>query len=115
MVSSNPAVQYPFRYGLTWLDAHAQKRHRAPFRELDESKQTEILERLAYRDRHRPGEDEGRAFFKLVREYTAMGFYTSRVGLQQLGYPGLRSYYPASPGCPHPDDPEHRRLITPGA
>lgn len=115
MVSSNPAVQFRFRYGLTWLDAQAQKLHAAPFRELDEAKQAALLEPLAYRDRYRAGEEEGRAFFKLMREYTVMGFYTSKVGLQQLDYPGLRSYYSASPGCPHPDDPEHRRLPAPKA
>jgi hypothetical protein len=42
-----------------------------------------------------------------------MGFYTSKVGLQQLDYPGLRSHYPRLPGCPHPDDPEHRNLPGP--
>jgi len=114
MVASDPAVQYRFRYGLTWLDAHAGKLHGAPFRELDGPRQTDLLEHLAYRARYRDGEDEGRAFFKLVREYTLMGFYTSRVGLEQLDYPGLR-IYAASPGCPHPDDPEHRHLPPPKA
>jgi len=109
MVSRDPGIQYRFRYGLTWLDAHAGKLHGAPFRELDEAKQTGLLEPLAYRDRHRDGEDEGRAFFKLIREYTIMGFYTSKIGLEQLDYPGLR-IYAESPGCPHPGDPEHRHL-----
>jgi len=110
MVASNPKIQYPFRYGLTWLDAHARALHGATFRELDGARQAELVEPLAYRARHRPGEDEGRTFFKLLRDYTLMGFYTSKVGLQQLDYPGLRSYYPRLPGCAHPDDPEHRHL-----
>jgi hypothetical protein len=114
MVGSDPGVQYRFRYGLTWLDAHAQKLHGRPFRQLDEPKQTGLLEPLAYRDKHRAGEDEGRAFFKLMRDYTVMGFYTSKVGLEQLDYPGLR-IYAESPECPHPDDPEHRRLPPPKA
>jgi gluconate 2-dehydrogenase subunit 3-like protein len=110
MVASDPKVQVRFRYGLTWLDARAQALHGAPFRELEAAPQTEILGRLAYRDRYLSGEEEGRAFFKMMRERTLMGFYTSKVGLQQLDYPGLRSHYPALPGCPHPDDPEHRRI-----
>ena len=112
MVSSDPAVQYRFRYGLTWLDAHAGRLHGAAFRRLDAAQQAALLEPLAYRQRHRPGEDEGRALFTLVRQYTVMGFYTSKVGLEQLDYPGLR-IYAESPGCPHPDDPEHRRLGAP--
>jgi hypothetical protein len=114
MVASDPGVQYRFRYGLTWLDAHSGKVHGATFRALDAPKQAALLEPLAYRARHRAGEEEGRAFFKLVREHTIMGFYTSRIGLEQLDYPGLR-IYAASPGCPHPDDPEHRHLPAPKA
>jgi len=114
MVGSDPGVQYRFRYGLTWLDAHAQSLHGAPFRRLDEPKQAGLLEPLAYRQRHRAGEDEGRAFFKLIRDYTVMGYYTSKVGLEQLDYPGLR-IYAESPACPHPDDPEHRHLPPPKA
>jgi gluconate 2-dehydrogenase gamma chain len=115
MVASDPSVQFAFRYGLTWLDAHAAKLHGVAFGGLDAVKQNDLLASLAYADRHRDGEEEGRAFFKLMREYTVMGFYTSKVGLQQLDYPGLRSYYPASPACPHTGDPEHRRLPAPKA
>jgi gluconate 2-dehydrogenase subunit 3-like protein len=115
MVSSDPGVQYRFRYGLTWLDAHAGKLHGRRFVELDAPTQAALLEPLAYRDRERAGEEEGRAFFKLMREHTLMGFYTSKIGLQQLDYPGLKTYYPALPGCPHPGDPEHLHLPAPKA
>jgi hypothetical protein len=113
MVDHDPGVQYRFRYGLVWLDARARKAHGRSFRELPRTDQEEILGGLAYSTRHRPGEEEGRAFFKLVREYTLMGFYTSRVGLEQLGYPGLVSFRATLPGCPHEGDPEHRRLPPP--
>jgi gluconate 2-dehydrogenase gamma chain len=42
-----------------------------------------------------------------------MGYYTSKVGLEQLNYPGLK-FYSASPECPHKDDPEHRHLPAGG-
>jgi hypothetical protein len=109
MVWSDPALQYPFRYGLAWLDAHACRRGGKPFLEMNEAEQTALLEPLADQDRAGPGVDEGRAFFAKMRELTVMGFYTSRIGLAELEYPGLR-LYAESPGCPHPDDPEHRRL-----
>jgi hypothetical protein len=114
MVSSDPKLQYRFRFGLAWLQARARRDHGRPVAELTEPEQTALLEPLAYKDRHRPGDEEGRAFFKLVREHTVMGFYTSRIGLEQLDYPGLR-IYAESPGCPHPNDPEHRRLPAPRA
>jgi len=112
MVFSDPGIRYRFRYGLTWLDAHAEQLHGKPFCDLSAEDQTEILRHLAYKDKFRPGEAEGREFFKLVREYTIMGFYTSRAGLEQLDYPGLK-FYSESPGCPHGNDPEHLHLPPP--
>jgi hypothetical protein len=52
------------------------------------------------------------AFFELIRRYTVMGYYTSRVGLEELNYPGLE-FYSASPECPHKNDPEHLHLPPP--
>jgi len=112
MVFSDPGVQYGFRYGLSWLGAQAKRLHDTPFRSWTAADQTELLKHLAYKDQFRPGEEEGREFFKLIREYTIMGFYTSRVGLEQLDYPGLK-FYSESPGCPHGDDPEHLHLPPP--
>lgn len=109
MVWSDPGVQYNFRTGLTWLDAHSERLHSKPFGDLDANQQNEILEALAYKDRFRPGEEDGRAFFRQIREYTMMGFYTSRVGLEQLDCPALK-FYTESPACPHPNDPEHKHL-----
>ena len=87
---------------------------RAEVRAIGEAQQVDLLKHLAYRHEYRAGEDEGRAFFKLMREHTLMGFYTSKIGLEQLDYPGLRSFYAELPGCPHPGDPEHRHLAGKG-
>lgn len=113
MVARDPGVQYRFRYGLTWLDAHAGRLFGASFTKLDEAQQNDLLKHLAYRDQYRAGEEEGRAFFKLLRDHTLMGFYTTKIGLEQLGYPGLQSFYAELPGCPHPADPEHLHLPAP--
>lgn len=75
---------------------------------------TELLEHLAYKARFRDGEAEGRAFFQLMRLYTIRGYYTSRVGLEELGYPGLKTMWAEMPGCPHTNDPEHLHLSQPG-
>jgi hypothetical protein len=47
-----------------------------------------------------------------MREYTTMGFYTTKVGLEQLDCPSLK-FYNASPACPHVDDREHKHLPPP--
>lgn len=109
MVASDPGAQYQFRYGLAWLDAHSEKLFGKPFRDLDAGRQSDILKHLAYKDQFRDGEDEGRQFFRSIRELTVMGFYTSRIGLEELDFPGLK-FYAESPGCPHAGNPQHVNL-----
>lgn len=107
MAAHDGALQPRLRRGLGWLQARARLLHGRAFQELGVAEQIGFLERLAYPAEYRRGEEEGRRFFQLIREYTVMGFYTSRIGLEQLGYPGLRTYV-ESPGCPDPSDPLHR-------
>jgi hypothetical protein len=100
-------LQARFRGGLGWLDASTRLRYGRSFPALTAGEQMTVLEPLAYGAQYRTGDEEGRRFFALMREYTVLGFYTSRVGLEQLGYPGLQ-LYAESPGCPDPSDPQHR-------
>jgi gluconate 2-dehydrogenase gamma chain len=103
-VKNDPPLQEQFRHGLEWLDRAAGNGRR--FVQLPTAEQQKILDRLAYRRYQRPEEKTGQQFFHLMRQYTVMGFYTTEVGLESLDYPGLK-FYPTSPGCPHPDNPEH--------
>lgn len=112
MTSRDPDLQRAFRPGLQWLDAHSKKSHGKAFLILTQAQQVGLLEPLAYKKRFRTGEERGREFFDLLREYTIMGFYTSEVGLKELNFPGLK-FYAQSPACPHIDDPEHRHLPPP--
>jgi gluconate 2-dehydrogenase gamma chain len=112
MVLRDPDLQRNFRAGLMWLNRHSVKTQGKQFLTLSPVQQTGLLEPLAYSAKHRTGEERGREFFSLLREYTVMGFYTSEVGLKELDFPGLK-FYPSSPSCPHTDDPEHRRLPPP--
>jgi gluconate 2-dehydrogenase gamma chain len=112
MVSRDAALQPRFRSGLIWLDAHSKTKTDGTFLKLPPSQQNSVLESLAYKKMFRPGEEQGREFFKLIREYTVMGFYTSEAGLKELDYPGLK-FYAESPACPHKDDPEHRHSTPP--
>ena len=105
-------IQQPMRDGLAWLAATAQKDYRASFAALTAAQQTAILEHVAYHRDGAPADPAGRAFFNLIRRYTVMGYYTSRVGLEELNYPGLQ-FYTESPACPHTNDPEHRHLPPP--
>jgi gluconate 2-dehydrogenase subunit 3-like protein len=113
MLAHDPEVSYSFRLGLVWLEAHAVTEFGHNFSALTPKEQISLLRPLAYATEFRPGSEEGRSFFKLARRYTVMGFYTSRIGMEELGCPSLRTMYPGSPSCPHPNDPEHKHLAAP--
>jgi gluconate 2-dehydrogenase gamma chain len=110
MVMSDPPLQPRFRRGLTWMNAHAIKLYGTRFMNLSSEQANEMLSNLAYKGRQRLGEEDGQAFFRLMREYTLMGFYTSRVGMKVLDVPALKQYYAASPACPHTDNRAHLNL-----
>jgi gluconate 2-dehydrogenase gamma chain len=105
-------IRQPMRDGLRWLDATATRAYGASFVALSADRQVEILKSVAYRGGGAAGDPAGQAFFRLIRRYTVMGYYTSRAGLAELDYPGLR-FYTESPACPHTSDPEHRHLPPP--
>ena len=112
MVSRDPGLQGEFRGGLNWLETRSRTAHAEPFLRLTAEQRVALLEPLAYKAKFRKGEERGREFFDLLREYTVMGFYTSEIGLQQLDFPGFK-FYAESPACPHLDDPEHLHLSPP--
>jgi Gluconate 2-dehydrogenase subunit 3 len=113
MVWSDPSVQERFRSGITWLDVRCYKTYGKSFGDLASGQQSEILARLAYKDRFEEGDEDGRAFFHLMRDYTVMGYYTTKIGLEQIDCPALQHVYPESPACPHTDDRAHDHLPPP--
>jgi gluconate 2-dehydrogenase gamma chain len=111
MVANDPDVQYRFRLGLSWLNAHSSRTYGKSFADLNADQQISLLTPLGFKDKARPGEEDGRKFFALMREYTVTGFYTSEIGFKELDNPALK-FYSESPECPHKDDREHRHLAS---
>jgi gluconate 2-dehydrogenase gamma chain len=109
MVASDSEVQYGFRTGLTSLNVLAEQTHGKQFAELPPEQQTSLLEPLGFKDKARPGDEDGVRFFRMMREYTVTGFYTSEIGYEELDNPALK-FYAESPGCPHKGDPEHAHV-----
>jgi hypothetical protein len=102
--------QNRFLAGLAWLDARSHGEFRHTFMECTPEQQNGLLEEIAYKAKFKPGAESGQSFFWFLREYTVVGYYTTKIGLQSLGYPGLRQIWDKLPGCSHPDDPAHARL-----
>ena len=103
-------LQAQWLEGLGWLNARCQYDYGHAFMDCTSGQQLALLSALAYKAKYTSETEEGRDFFRLVRDYTVTGYYTSRIGLEALGFPGLRSSWPKPPGCPHTDDPEHLHL-----
>ena len=107
------AAQNTFLVGLDWIDARSQILFANPFMKCSSEQQNSLLEELAYKDKYKPATETGREFFQFIRDYTVVGYYTTKIGLQTLGYPGLNTVWSSMPGCSHPDDPEHAHLRVP--
>jgi hypothetical protein len=90
IVKDMPAHQTPMRGGLRWLDLHCYKNYGQPFVSCTEKQQYEVVDAIAYPRKAKPGMEQGVAFFSLMRNLTASGFYTSRIGVADLGYEGNR-------------------------
>jgi len=105
IVKDMPQHQVPMRGGLRWLDIQSMKRFGKTFKDAEQKQQMEIVDEIAYPvyidkehpensmnpDRTiKPGMEQGVSFFNLMRNLTATGFYTSEIGVKDLGYVGNR-------------------------
>lgn len=88
MAKDKEELQTPLRGGLRWLDAQANKRFGKIFTDISAAQRIEIIEDIAYPARKVPGMSQGVAFFSLVRNLTATGFWSSKMGISDIGYVG---------------------------
>lgn len=88
MMKDMPSLQVPTRGGLMWLNNQCKDRFGQPFADCSHSEQLEIVEMIAYPDRAEPGMEYGVRFFNRMRDLTATGFFTSQIGVEDLGYAG---------------------------
>lgn len=103
-------AQNRFIAGLDWMNARSHSEFGHSFMDCTPNQQNNLLEVLAYKDKFKPLTESGRAFFQFMRDYTVVGYYTTKIGLQSIGYPGLRTVWESMPGCNHRNDPEHTHL-----
>jgi len=88
IVKDMPKHQIPLRGGLKWLDIHCMKRFNNSFVDCNSSQQIEMVDEIAFPEKAKPEMQQGVAFFNLMRDLTATGFFTSKMGIEDLGYAG---------------------------
>ena len=88
IVKDMPQHQLPLRGGLMWLDTEANKRYDLRFLDCSENQKISIVDDIAYGNRPNSEFGPGVKFFDLMRNLTLTGYYTSRMGIKDLGYKG---------------------------
>jgi hypothetical protein len=88
IVTDMPAHQTPLRGGLRWLDLQCLQRYDRAFAHCTPAQQIEMVDEIAWPEKAKPGMEQGVAFFNLMRNLTATGFYTTEIGIKDLGYKG---------------------------
>lgn len=88
IVKDMPQHQVPMRGGLRWLEVATLKRFNKSFKECSEAERLQIVDEIAYPKKAKPEMAQGVAFFNLMRNLTASGFYTTQMGFKDMGYVG---------------------------
>lgn len=101
LTSENAEYQLKLGGGLMWLNSQCVDRYGNEYSNCAPKQQTEILDLIAYRAH--AAQDSmltpGVEFFSFLRKLTADGFFTSKIGIQYLGYIG-NTFLTDFPGCP---------------
>jgi hypothetical protein len=106
-----PETQQEFLHSLTWFDTGATARYKANFVNLSDGEKQDFLNLVAWPHTHvRWGETdanfEGHEHFERMKKWIASAYYSSSIGLKELGWDG----WPARgdfKGCEHQPD-EHQ-------
>ncbi len=101
LTSENEEYQLKLGGGFFWLDGFCTDRYDKTFRDCAPEQRKEVLDLIAFRKNAIKdlSLSQGVPFFAFLRNLTCDGYYTSKIGVTDLGYIGntsLREF----PGCP---------------
>ena len=91
--------QTAMRGGLALIDRIASSRYDKRFVECGDDERRAILDEIAETSNADPSLTQAIAFFNSFRDLTASGFWTSRIGVQDLQYQG-NQFVTEWTGCP---------------
>ena len=101
LTSENEKYQLKLGGGLSWLDNFCTDRYGKVFLDCASEQKKEALDLIAFRKNAKqdPSLSQGVAFFAFLRDLTCDGYYTSKIGIADLGYIGNTSLREFA-GCP---------------
>jgi hypothetical protein len=107
IMMDSPGRQTAMRGGLAWLDTECRERFGKPtFLAASAAERRVVLDDIAWPGKARPELSHGVAFFNGFRDLTASGFWSSKIGVEDLRYMG-NTAVPNWNGCP---DEQLRKL-----
>jgi len=99
MMIDQPARQTAMRGGLAWIDNECLRRHDKTFLACAAAERTGLLDEISWPQKAKPEMSHGVAFFNSFRDLTASGFWTTKMGMDDLQYLG-NTFVPEWKGCP---------------
>lgn len=99
MLDLEPGMQAANRGGLAWIDHQCHQRFDHDFVDCSDAQRRQLLDDVAFPRRARPDMAAGVAWFNSFRDFTATGFFTSEMGVTDIGYEG-NTIVPEWTGCP---------------
>ena len=99
MMSDQPNRQTAMRGGLAWIDHQCEQRFDKRFVDCSADQRASVLDDIAWPQRAKPELAAGVAFFNSLRDLTASGFWSSKMGVQDLQYMG-NTMVAEWKGCP---------------
>ena len=104
ITSENEEFQVKLGGGLLWLDTRCVDQFGRAYLECSAEQRKETLDLIAYGKNAKKDASlsQGVAFFALLRNMTCDGFYTSKIGIDDLQYIGnvARAEWPGCPQLP---------------
>jgi gluconate 2-dehydrogenase gamma chain len=104
LTSENEEFQGRLGGGLMWLDSYCIDHYGQAYIKCTPEQRKEVVDLIAYRKNAKatPELHQGVAFFAFLRNMTCDGFYTSKIGIEDLQYIGniTRSEWPGCPPLP---------------
>lgn len=88
MMLDRPIYQTPIRGGLNWVDYQCEKMFGNRFIACSDKQKTQFLDQIAYPDIAKPEMKTGVTFFNRFRDLVASGFWSSKIGIEDIEYIG---------------------------
>jgi hypothetical protein len=101
MMTDQPQRQTAMRGGLALIDRLCESRFNKRFTALTDGQRRAVLDEIAYTSNRDPGLRQHVAFFSSFRDLTASGFWTTKMGIEDLQYQG-NVFIDEWNGCPAP-------------